>query len=266
MNGSEFFLKLTDRYERQARLYPALLAGAPLLAVAIGMYGIPLEPESGLVGLLASFGIIYLLTTIARELGKRMENRLYASWGGKPTTQLLRHRDATLDHVTKTTYHTFLAAKLKVPFPTPADEAANAIAADATYTSGARWLLDQTRDTSRFPLLFKELIAYGFRRNCLGLKPIAIAIALLSLLWILGAADVITAAGFDVDTLFVLPMHVRVVWAINVVSLIVWIFFISKRTVRTAAFMYADLLLRACDALNPSTAFDGETILKSAGA
>ena len=43
MSSSDFFVKLTDKYERQARLYPALLAGAPLLAVAIGIYGIPLE-------------------------------------------------------------------------------------------------------------------------------------------------------------------------------------------------------------------------------
>lgn len=249
MSSTDFFVKLTDKYERQARLYPGLLAGAPLLVVAIGIYGIPLELESGLIGLLASFGIIYLLTTIARELGKRIEDELYASWGGKPTTQLLRHRDATLDNVTKARYHAFLATKLGVPFPTPADEAANVTAADATYTSCARWLLDQTRDRSRFPLLFKELIAYGFRRNCLGLKPIAIVIALLSLLWILGATDVVTTAGFNADAFAMLPIRVRVAGAINAVFLIVWIFFISKRTVRTAAFMYADLLLRACDAL-----------------
>lgn len=252
MSSSDFFVRLTDKYERQARLYPALLSGAPLLAVAIGIYGIPLEPESGLIGLSASFGIVYLLTTIARELGKRIENQLYVSWGGKPTTQLLRHSDSTLDNVTKARYHSFLASKLGVPFPTLNDETADETAADAIYTSGARWLLDQTRDTSRFPLLFKELIAYGFRRNCLGLKPIAIVIALLSILWALGATDVVTTAGFHTDALAALPMRVRVVIGINVTFLIVWIFFISKQTVRTAAFMYADLLLRACDALNSS--------------
>jgi hypothetical protein len=35
VSGSELFVKLIDRYERQARLYPALLAGATLMAVAI---------------------------------------------------------------------------------------------------------------------------------------------------------------------------------------------------------------------------------------
>jgi hypothetical protein len=63
-------LKLTDQYDRQARLYPALLAGATLVTIAVGVYGLPLEPKAGLIGLLASCGVVFLLTTIARELGK----------------------------------------------------------------------------------------------------------------------------------------------------------------------------------------------------
>lgn len=249
MSSTDLFIKMMDRYERQARLYPALLAGAPLLAIAIGIYGVPLEPKGGLIALLASFGIVYLLATISRELGKRMENEIFSAWGGKPTTQILRHRDATIDSVTKARYHAFLAKKINTPFPTAERELADPSAADATYASGARWLLDHTRDTTSFPLVFKELIAYGFRRNSLGLKPIAIMIALLSLLWLLGANDVITAGGFHADALAALPMQARVVGAIDLALLIIWIFFISRRTVRTAAFMYADLLLRACDTL-----------------
>jgi len=249
VSSSELFVKLTDRYERQARLYPALLAGAPLVAIAIGLYGLPLEPKAGLIGLLASCGVIYLLTTIARELGKRLENDLFDSWGGKPTTQLLRHRNSTLDNLTKARYHAFLANKLNVRLPTAAEELTDPVAADAIYASVARWLLDQTRDTKTYPLLFKELIAYGFRRNCLGLRPIAIFIAVLSLVWLLGATDVLTLAGFNEKALETLPMPARVVGGINLVLLFVWVLFISRQTVRTAAFMYADLLLRACDTL-----------------
>ena len=67
MSSTDLFIKMMDRYERQARLYPALLAGAPLLAIAIGIYGVPLEPKGGLIALLASFGIVYLLATISRD-------------------------------------------------------------------------------------------------------------------------------------------------------------------------------------------------------
>ena len=249
MSSSELFDKLTDRYERKARLYPALLAGATLIVIAIGLYGLPFEPKAGLIGLLASCGVIYLLATIAREFGKRMENDLFDSWGGKPTTQLLRHRDSTLDNPTKARYHAFLSKRLNVPFPTALEELTDPVAADDIYASAARWLLDRTRDTSAFPLLFEELIAYGFRRNCLGLKPMAIFIALLSFAWILCATDVLTLSGFSGEALATLPMSARVVGAVNLGLLFVWVFFITRRTVRTAAFMYADLLLRACDTL-----------------
>jgi branched-subunit amino acid ABC-type transport system permease component len=249
VSSSELFANLTDTYARQARLYPALLAGAPLVAIAVGVYGQRLEPKAGLITLLASFGVIYLLTNVARELGKRIEEVLYASWGGKPTTQLLRHRDSTLDSVTKARYHVFLSTKLNVRFPTTSEEQADPGAADATYASAARWLLDQTRDTKTFPLLFKELIAYGFRRNCLGLKSIAIFIALLSLLWLLGATGVLTLSGFDGRAFAIVPMPARVVGGIDLVFLGIWVCFVSRQTVRTSAFMYADLLLRACDIL-----------------
>lgn len=249
MSSTDLLMKLFDRYERQARLYPAFLASAPLLAIGIGVYGVAFEPKAGLVALLATSGIVYLLATISRELGKRMENELFASWGGKPTTQILRHRDETIDGVTKARYHSFLAKKIRTPFPTPEGEFADPAAADAVYASGARWLLDQTRDTASFPLLFKELISYGFRRNCLGLKPIAIAVSVLSLIWLLFAHDVISSTGFDMNLLATLPMQARVVGLVNLALLFVWIFIISRRTVRTAAFMYADLLIRSCDTL-----------------
>jgi hypothetical protein len=35
----------------------------------------------------------------------------------------------------------------------------------------------------------------------------------------------------------------------STVMLLVWLFFITKASVRTAAFTYAEMLLRACDVL-----------------
>src|SRR2546423_9500678 len=123
----DLLAQVADRYERQARLYPSLLAAAPLFAIAIGLYGIPLEPKAGLLTLLASFGVIYVLATFSRELGKRLEDKLFLAWGGKPTTQLLRHRSSILDPVTKARYHAFLSKKLDIPFPNASQEQADQI-------------------------------------------------------------------------------------------------------------------------------------------
>jgi hypothetical protein len=196
VSASEIFSAFVDTYERQARLYPALLAGVPIFAAAVGIYGVSVELKEASVGILASIGIVYLLSTISRELGKRLEGKLFAQWGGKPTTQLLRHKNTQIDPVTKARYHAFLANKLAIQFPSVASEATNPADADAIYESGARWLLECTRDRKRFPLLFKELVAYGFRRNSLGLKWIALGTALLCLVWAAAATGAVDLDGF----------------------------------------------------------------------
>jgi hypothetical protein len=62
-----------------------------------------------LVGLVTSFGLTALLAQIGCDQGKMKEPRLYERWGGKPTTQLLRHRDSTIDENTKGRYYSKLA-------------------------------------------------------------------------------------------------------------------------------------------------------------
>jgi hypothetical protein len=242
--------QITDRYSRQARLYPALLTGAPLLAVGIGVYGVPLEAKVGLITTLGCLGVVYLLMTISREMGKRKENRLFEEWGGKPTTQLLRHRDQAIDPISKNRYHQFLARNLHLQFPTVADELHDPGSAEDKYESGAKWLLDHTRDTKTFHLLFNENVEYGFRRNCLGLKPYAIGIDLAALAWLLGAAGFASMNGVTVTQLGQMTTAEYLAVAFIVVWLAIWLFFVTKRTVRSSAFMYAELLLRACDVLD----------------
>jgi len=58
---------------------------------------------------------------------------------------LLRHRDKTIDAITKRRYHSFLATKINHAFPDEAQERNNPDAADEAYQSGIRWLLNHTR-------------------------------------------------------------------------------------------------------------------------
>jgi len=247
--GLELLEKLTDAYERKARLYPALLALIPPLGIFVGLHGITLQLESGLLGLLTTFGIFYLLASIVRELGKRLEVSLFAAWGGKPTTQLLRHCNHTIDPVTKARYHAFLSQRIGIKFPSETDEVRDPKSADYIYESGVKWLLDHTRDRRMFNLLFQENIAYGFRRNSLGLKPLAMAIVCGSILWVLIAQAFVTGQGFHREAFIALSSGAWASLATSSVMLAFWLFFLTKLTVRTAAFTYADMLLRACDVL-----------------
>src|SRR5690606_25170158 len=110
---------------------------------------------------------------------------LFKKWGGTPTTQLQRHRDRTVDPVTKVIRHNLLASALNIAFPTPQDEEERPAQADDIYAAGTNLLRELTRDRIRFPLVFAENTTYGFRRNALGLKPIGIATSLAATLFVL---------------------------------------------------------------------------------
>src|SRR5271163_4898840 len=144
MTLDDIVAKVTDPYDRQARLYPALLCLLPLMALVALLYAPNVSALTGVVTLAVSCGGLFLTTNICREMGKRLEGRLYREWGGKPTTQLLRHRDDTIDSVTKRCYHAFLAARINAAFPDTEQEKSDPAKADETYQSGARWLLGHT--------------------------------------------------------------------------------------------------------------------------
>ena len=246
--------KVTDPYDRQARLYPALLCLLPLLALVALLYGPNVLALRGAVTLAVSCGGLFLMTNICREAGKRLEDKLYQEWGGKPTTQLLRHRDTIIDSVTKRRYHAFLAAKICATFPDAKQEKSDPAKADEVYESGARWLLDHTRPDAgnKFGLLFRDNIAYGFRRNALGARPLGILISMGCLVWVLAKEQVLFgASGKIVDR----PMLVQlspaaiVSLAVSGVMLLVWLFFFTKSSLRTCAFSFAEKLLRTCDTL-----------------
>ena len=95
---------ITDEYELRARLRPALLVSLPLALAAASWY--PDFPGLKIVlGFAVYCGFAALLAQLGRDQGKKKEARLFAEWGGTPTTQLLRHRDGQLDATTKERYH-----------------------------------------------------------------------------------------------------------------------------------------------------------------
>jgi hypothetical protein len=253
MTLDDIVSKVTDPYDRQARLYPALLCLLPLLALIALLYAPYVSALTGVVTIAISCGGLFLMTNICREMGKRLEEKLFREWGGKPTTQLLRYRDGTIDSVTKRRYHAFLAAKINTPFPDLNQELLDPAKADEAYQSGARWLLDHTRpDKGKFDLLLRENVTYGFRRNALGVRPLAITVALGCLLWALAKEQIIFGTNrrvFEWSSLAQLSPGAIASLAASAVMFLVWVFFFTKTSLRTSAFTFAQTLLRTCDTL-----------------
>jgi hypothetical protein len=243
---SKASLDFSNEYARNARLKPALLVSLPLATLTIG-YGLKSSIMLGaLFGPLAAAGFTYLLAHLTRDFGVRRQVELFRSWGGKPSITKLRHRDVSLNPYTRARYHQKAAELLGRPMPTVAEEEADPAAADSLYEAYSNVLLERTRDTKVFRLLFEELVSYGFRRNLLSMKTLGLwlcifctvceAVLLVRVFRITGQIEASNAlfAGLD---LFLL---------------LCWWLLITPNWVRRAADAYAERLLAASENLQTS--------------
>jgi len=237
-----------DVYVWQARRSAIMLTA---LAPALAMFAwFPRFDWALLAPPLTFFGLFALVTQVGRDKGKLKEERLYESWGGKPTTVMLRHRDSPLDPAALTLLHDALAKATGVPTPSKRKEAGNPDTADKVYEEYVRYLRDSTRDREKYPRVFEELVNYGFRRNLWGLKPIGIVLAVIGSVAAIGATWWLQ--GNDRQPI------AGAMAAINLVMLAAWIWWINPAWVRIAAQAYAERLievaLRAGRPVEPTTA------------
>src|SRR5258708_1403854 len=160
---------LFDHYSFRARLQPALLT---LLPAALGVFAWTGPGEKWVSALWTLFGTAggtYFLAMVARNRGKQIEPALWRSWGGAPTTQLLRH-SGSANPVMRERWHKYLSRLLSKSFPTPEDETGDPVSADNLYAAGVKILIDKTRDTKAYPLVYKENVQYGFCRNLYAMR------------------------------------------------------------------------------------------------
>lgn len=240
-----------DSYNRTARLYPSLIVLAPIigpLVLVVPEIDFGVKQSSVTVIALACFA--YLFSSLARSRGKLIEDTLLKVWGAWPSTIILRHSDATIDPITKARYHAALSKLCNgLKFPTAEEEFSHPNEADAVYRSATRRLIELRRD-KQYQLLHQENASYGFRRNLLGLKPIAIIAVLIS-----GAIAVTTwwlvvPSPFNWISLISVakakPLFPLTI-ALLLSYLLIFIFFVNKNFVRQAAFEYAEALMRTLE-------------------
>jgi len=225
-----------DEYELRARVFPAVIVTLPAVVTAYTF--IPsLRSLGGIAGgAIIESAFLFLLARIARDRGKRIQDRLYTKWGGKPTTAMLRHSDQRLDPFTKDRYKRMLAKSFTESFPTQQEESANPQRADQIYDSAVRALIEKRRGKT-YRLVFAENCNFGFVRNVLGLKPIGLCIS---------------ALGFGVGIVLVWhraaeipnPLYIPLLVSMGVAILLLMI---TEGSARRTAEAYAEALLRTCE-------------------
>jgi hypothetical protein len=240
---------LKDPYQRQARTFPGLLTVLPLLVPLLWIFGPKSPILTALLGLVGGCGAIYALGSVARGRGKRLEDKLFADWGGMPTTLILRHRDSFLDPVSKKRYHDAIKTKLGIALPTAAEESRDFPAADGMYTGATRLLREMTRGKAH-ALLLKENIAYGFHRNMLAMRPIGILACVLGIVLGLLLSKIIQfhPLSFDVLNLIAPGASGGMTLVVSVALLFSWTHF-DKNQVKRMGYVYAERLFESLHSL-----------------
>jgi len=238
-----------DEYSRTARLMPALIVFLPI-GLAVGAWVTTMADSKaigGFVTLATSFGLASLLAQLGRDLGRTRQDQLYRRWGGKPTTVMLRHRTKAFNRHTVARYHAKLGALLPdLRFPSEEQEHSDPVGADEIYETCIDYLLAQTRDHSKFRLVFEENKNYGFRRNLWAMKPAAIIINVAALVF---AGALIASQSVEQIS----PDPASVVGFIVIALLLSWwLVRIRPDWVRLAADAYSRQLIAACEQIQPS--------------
>ena len=136
-----------------------------------------------------------------------------------------------------------LPGRLNRPEPTAQLERRNQQAADEFYELAGTWLREKTRDTKKFPILFNELVTYGFRRNLLGVKWPALA---------LNVAVVLICAGllwyrWPIDVTDGMTARIVVVLVVAAAHALYFLLLVNAESVKAAARTYARQLIISCE-------------------
>lgn len=252
MEMMKFIEQLKDPYERKARVTPGLLVALPLLVPLVAIYGQKHIVLTGVLAVLGGCGAIFALANIARGRGKALEERLVNSWGGLPTTILLRHRNNFFDRHTKERYHETIRTKLGIPVPNAAEEAAAPEDADQVYIAATRRLRELTRGDTK--LLLKENIAYGFHRNMTAMKSVGVISCLLGIAYGLIIAGALrpTEPYFNIAKMFDPGLAAGITLLISSALLASWVFYFTQAAVWRVGCVYAERLFERLPSLRNS--------------
>jgi len=235
-----------DEYTLKARFLPACIAGLPLLALIASYFDWNKFLISNvIVGVLIGFLMVFLLSNVARYMGKKVEKNSLVDWKVLPSTELMRHSDNSLNKVKKDKIHELLTQKSPFTMPSPQEEIADPNMADNVYSETMTWLRGKTRDEK---ILLNENITYGFMRNSLGLKWIALLICLISFIILVALFFLNYESSLkDFHQLGIFIKKVKMaLWLTLVVSLLMplyWSLIINKNNLRRAAINYAKTLI-----------------------
>ncbi len=228
--------KLTNPYERKAQIYPSLICLLPIIVTIFFLYHEIFDLWIKLTTVIVSLGLFPLLANLVRTPGKRLESNLFVLWDGMPSVRILRHSDSTLPKPAKLRYHSILSEHTGINAPSTNYERENPQKADEIYLSWSDYLRGKTRNTATYPLVFKENVNYGFRRNLLGIRIFCLIVGFFCLLLI--------AIRLYQESLS-LQVDIIILITLVFLYLLVFLLVVNKNWVKITADAYAKQLIES---------------------
>lgn len=180
--------KFLDPYEIKARIAPGLILSVAVLVdlvfTAPVLSNLPIFAATGI----CSLALIYGLGNFARARGAAIQPKLWAAWGGEPSTRFLRIRDSHFGDGLKTSIRNELTRRFGVRLLPPDEEARNSDVADREIVDSFRRVRSYLRQKDPDGLWQKQNIEYGFCRNLLGCRVSWVVLSLVALAFSLGNA------------------------------------------------------------------------------
>ena len=228
-----------DRYDRNARLTPALILLLPAFLFVFVWFPEVWTQFGAIAAFVVACGVLYALTRYVRNLGHAVETKLGVRIGRPHTAALLSLADDRLPPSMKAKCRSYIEIHSGLTLPSKEQEESDPKSAADERLVAIKWLLEHTRSTAGPTLLLDENISYGFARNLLGLKPYGLAlsgIVCLASAWLLLG----TPTG---STTFIFG---SVLCVASFLALLFWILLVTEKSVEKASQVYAEKILSLC--------------------
>lgn len=225
-------LKLLSPYELRARILPGMLLTAPALLVVVLVVPLFHSWQALSAAAIGWFALGYPVGQWMRDRAQPQQAALFGSWGGAPTTQVLRWSDATISREEKMIARGSVLRLGDFRWLDEVEERADPSAADAHLKALVSAILsDARRHPERYDRMDRASGHFGFQRNCFYSRPMGSLIAGLSAI-LAAACAAVPTLGIDGPTLMFAE-------GVCVGLLVFWQLGVSMKRVRISADGFA---------------------------
>lgn len=231
-NIKELYTNL-GTYNLRARISVGIIFLAPLLLELYLLIPEINSISSTLIVGIITYGLCNIIIVYCRLPGVKAMKKCFPNL--LPAQEALLPSNHYIDSITKHRYYQFFSEHIQDFKILPSDSEMTPY-----VCSAVTWLISQTRDSSKFPLIAEENINFGFTYNLLGLKPYGIVLSTIGII-----LNLILLYPYFPD--FSNCPKIIACLIANLLFLLLWIFVITQELVTSSGKKYARALLSACD-------------------